>query len=246
MRMRSILGSSSLFLVLAIGCGDDKGTGDSETDTGTAGTADTGESGSMSMTGDGDGDTTPETGDGDGDTDPDVGDGDGDGDGCTVGSEGCPCTAGGGCDPGLICDAGVCGPAPGDGDGDGGDGDGDGDPDAGDGDGDGDGGDGDGDGGPGVPYQACPNGDDDCAPGETCSTGTTMQGLEWTLCTMQCFAPDECAVDDVDSCANIPGDGLQENFCLPVVNCNFGNPCPMGMQCIPGFNGGPSVCVWPL
>lgn len=27
---------------------------------------------------------------------------------CPVGSEGCPCTAGGGCDPGLWCDAGVC------------------------------------------------------------------------------------------------------------------------------------------
>jgi hypothetical protein len=27
---------------------------------------------------------------------------------CSVGSQGCPCTAGGGCDPGLYCDGGVC------------------------------------------------------------------------------------------------------------------------------------------
>ena len=27
---------------------------------------------------------------------------------CPVGSLGCPCTGGGGCDPGLICDAGIC------------------------------------------------------------------------------------------------------------------------------------------
>ena len=29
---------------------------------------------------------------------------------CTVGSEGCACTPGGGCDPGLTCDAGICVP----------------------------------------------------------------------------------------------------------------------------------------
>jgi hypothetical protein len=238
MRMRTFLGSSSLFLLISIGCGDDKGTADSDTGTdtaGTAGTADTGESGSMSMTGDGDGDVT---GDGDGDTGP----GDGDGDtGCVVGSEGCPCTDGGGCDPGLVCDAGVCGPAPGDGDGDGGDGDGDGEP--GDGDGDGDGGDGDGDGDV-PPYQACPNGDDDCAAGEACQTGSTQQGLDYTLCTVQCFGQDDCSVDDNDGCANLPGDGLGENFCIPLINCSFGNPCPMGMQCSPNSNG-PTVCLWP-
>ena len=27
---------------------------------------------------------------------------------CPIGSEGCSCTAGGGCDPGLVCDAGIC------------------------------------------------------------------------------------------------------------------------------------------
>jgi hypothetical protein len=30
--------------------------------------------------------------------------------GCTLGSEGCACTGGGGCDPGLECDAGTCVP----------------------------------------------------------------------------------------------------------------------------------------
>jgi hypothetical protein len=64
----------------------------------------------------------------------------GDGDpGCAVGSQGCPCTLGGGCDPGLACDLGVCVPgSSGDGDGDPTTGDGDGDPTTGDGDGDGD------------------------------------------------------------------------------------------------------------
>ena len=38
-------------------------------------------------------------------------------------------------------------------------------------------------------------------------------------------------VDDLDECENLPGDGLQNAFCLPLINCNFGNPCPMGMQC---------------
>jgi hypothetical protein len=246
MRMRSIFGSSSLFLLLAIGCGDDKGTGDSGTDTGTAGTAgtaDTGESGSMSMTsGDGDGDTVP--GDGDGDTaEAETSDG------CVVGTEGCPCTPGGGCDPGLICDAGVCAPAPGDGDGDGdnGDGDGDGDGDTGPGDGDGDGdtgpGDGDGDGDPGVPYQACPGGEDsECAQGEICAQGDN-NGMQWSLCTTPCQGPDDCAVDDNDGCANLPGDGSMAGFCDPLLFCNFGNPCPMGMQCMQG-NGG-SLCLWP-
>jgi hypothetical protein len=76
--------------------------------------------------GDGDGDSS---GDGDGDGDDDSsGDGDGDGDpGCPVGAQDCPCTNGGICDPGLVCEAGLCIPASGDGEGDG-DGDGDGDP----------------------------------------------------------------------------------------------------------------------
>jgi hypothetical protein len=49
----------------------------------------------------------PIGGPGDGDGDP----GDGDGGECWVGSEGCPCTDGGGCDPGLVCDqTHTCGP----------------------------------------------------------------------------------------------------------------------------------------
>lgn len=42
----------------------------------------------------------PISGPGDGDGDP----GDGDGDECWIGAQGCPCTMGGGCDPGLVCD----------------------------------------------------------------------------------------------------------------------------------------------
>lgn len=30
---------------------------------------------------------------------------------CPIGAEGCPCTMGGGCDPGLVCEDGICGPA---------------------------------------------------------------------------------------------------------------------------------------
>lgn len=47
--------------------------------------------------------------------------------GCIVGSQGCPCTGGGGCDAGLMCDGDVCLPAASTGDGDT-TGDGDGDP----------------------------------------------------------------------------------------------------------------------
>ncbi|MFO7563263.1 MAG: hypothetical protein R6X02_11520 [Enhygromyxa sp.] len=78
------------------------------------------------------------------------GEGEGEGDsGCQIGAEGCPCTVGGGCDPGLTCDLGICVPgSSGDGDGDPTTGDGDGDPTTGDGDGDPTTGDGDGDGDP--------------------------------------------------------------------------------------------------
>ncbi|KIG17302.1 hypothetical protein DB30_03485 [Enhygromyxa salina] len=105
--------------------------GDSSADAGDGETAGS-ETATDTSTGDGDGD--PSTGDGDGDP---AGDGDAD-TSCPVGSEGCPCTGGGACDPGLMCDGGECVPASGDGDGDTGDGDGDGDGDTGDGDGDGD------------------------------------------------------------------------------------------------------------
>src|SRR5690606_12309592 len=73
----------------------------------------------LDLEGDGDGDPTgdgdPSTGDGDGD--PSTGDGDcdpstgdGDGDECVIGSLGCMCTMGGGCDPGLLCVNGNCVP----------------------------------------------------------------------------------------------------------------------------------------
>jgi len=95
-------------------CGDDAPGASSDE----SGTDESGESGET--TGDGDGD--PATGDGDGDPTT----GDGDGDQCPVGSEGCPCTGGGSCDAGLMCEGGLCVPVAGDGDGDmTGDGDGD-------------------------------------------------------------------------------------------------------------------------
>jgi MYXO-CTERM domain-containing protein len=83
---------------------------------------DLGGDGDGDPTGDGDGDGDPSTGDGDGD--PSTGDGDpstGDGDGgeCSIGSLGCMCTMGGGCDPGLICVNENCVPqAPSEGEGD--------------------------------------------------------------------------------------------------------------------------------
>ena len=87
---------------------------------------------------------------------------------CPVGTETCPCTPGGACDPGLECRSGLC--VAGDGDGDPGDGDpGDGDP-SGDGDGDpGDGDPGDGDGDPDPPTACDPllqdcDGDQLCVP----------------------------------------------------------------------------------
>ena len=121
-------------------CGDDTNTGGGEEES---------ESGSETDGGDGDGDesdsdeggtdsatTTPGTTD---ETDTDE---------CSIGAEGCPCTNGGSCDAGLMCEDGICVPAdPATGDGDGDDpttgdgdgdttGDGDGDPTTGDGDGD--------------------------------------------------------------------------------------------------------------
>jgi hypothetical protein len=140
LRTETALLSLPLSIVLGLAaCGDDNPvsedeTAGSETATETAGDGDGDEDADADAdAGDGDGDTTP--GDGDGD----AGDGDGDDSGCPIGSEGCPCTGGGACDPGLMCEGGICVPASGDGDGDGDGGDGDGDGDGGDGDGDGDG-----------------------------------------------------------------------------------------------------------
>lgn len=86
-------------------CGDDKAadagseTAGSETaDTGTATGDEIGDSGTTT----GDGDTTTTT-----TTDSTTTTTDGS---CSVGSEGCECTQGGGCDPGLECTGGICTP----------------------------------------------------------------------------------------------------------------------------------------
>ncbi len=134
MHLRTEIALLSLPFSIVLGlaaCGDDEPVAEEET-AGSETATETGDGDGDN--GDGDGDTLPDTGDGDGDTMPDTGDGDGDTDECPIGSEGCPCTGGGACDLGLMCEAGVCVPAAGDGDGDNGDGDGDGD----NGDGDGD------------------------------------------------------------------------------------------------------------
>src|SRR5690606_24079682 len=141
---------------------------------------------------------------------------------------------------GLTCDAGICTPTAGDGDGDAtGDGDGDA---TGDGDGDATG-DGDGDGV--VPYGPCPNGDEDCAPGEVCVTGG-QQGNNWTICTPgECEGEDDCDATPDDVCADAPGDGVPLDYCLPAT-CSQQDPCPDGMQCYTGFGpNAQSVCLWP-
>jgi hypothetical protein len=106
MRMRCPAILTLSFLLGA--CGDDGGTGGNETgsetaDTGTGtdvadevGTSDA----STSTTSEDSTTTTTTTTDTDADADA----------GCPVGSENCPCTQGGGCDPGLECIDGLCTP----------------------------------------------------------------------------------------------------------------------------------------
>ena len=243
MRFSSILGSISLLALLAVGCSDD--TPSAESETGTAGTAETGETNGDGdgdpATGDGDGDPTTTTGDGDGDPTTTTGDGDGDptgdgdgdptgdgdgdptgdgdgdatttgdGDGdmmCPVGAEGCPCTGGGGCDPGLECMDGICGLPP-----------------------------------EADPYSPCDI-DDDCGQDQICVQGFSS-GVEWSMCTAACQGADDCGYVDGDGCADLPGDGEFMLWCTPVTPCSFGNPCPDGMQCLPGFQDNPAVCIWP-
>ena len=81
------------------GDGDTTTTGDGDTTTTGDGDGDT------TTTGDGDTTTMGETTWGDEDTGPEPDEGS-----CNVGGLGCECTQGGGCDPGLVCDEGVCRP----------------------------------------------------------------------------------------------------------------------------------------
>lgn len=221
----SPLASLALMFSLSLAaCGDDangeggeSGTGTDTADTGTS--DEIGDSGSTTSTSTTSTDETTTTTT----TSTDEGN-------CPVGAEGCPCTGGGGCDPGLVCEGDVCtqpadtsadtsttdmsttdtGNDP-------------------------------------MPYQACPNGDGDCAPGEVCVMGAAMMGqVPWTMCTSgECNGDDDCAVDDNDSCNDLPGDGQPIDYCVPF-ECSDNNPCPDSMVCVAGFGGGTSVCVWPL
>ena len=185
------------------GDGDATTTGDGDGDpTTTSGDGD----GDPTTTGDGDGDPT---GDGDGDGDPTT-TGDGDGDNCPVGSDGCACTGGGGCDPGLECTEGLCGVPPEE-----------------------------------PPYVPCPGGsDDECGQGQVCVEGSSA-GQDWNLCTSPCDNADDCGFVDGDGCGDLPGDGEFFQWCSPVIDCSFGNPCPDGMECFQGFQNNPAICMWP-
>jgi cysteine-rich repeat protein len=161
---------------------------------------------------------------------------------CAIGSVDCPCTAGGACDPGLVCEMEVCVPdgsegmeASGDGDGDGDPGDGDGDPPPNCGDNvvqqdqgeqcdDGNTQDGDGCssdcqvevGG------ACGNGDLEPANGEECDDGNTQGG---DGCSANCQLEPvglSCGDDNVDP-GEVCDDGNTQNgdSCNPT--CNLGN-----------------------
>jgi hypothetical protein len=153
---------------------------------------------------------------------------------CAIGTELCPCTPGGSCDPGLECLSDLCvDPNNGDGDGDGdptGDGDGDGDM-TGDGDGeptgDGDGDPtGDGDGEPG----GLPNGMD-CTSDAECSSGE---------CYMVPFLGGWCGecnedVDCGDGGCNIPN----PNDSAPTSKCNMGElggNCETTAACMDGLS----------
>lgn len=87
---------------MIVACGDepsgeDENAGSETAETETAGTEDDEIGDDASTT-----DTTTTTDDDD-DTTSTTTD-----DGCSIGSEGCECTQGGGCDPGLECDGGIC------------------------------------------------------------------------------------------------------------------------------------------
>jgi hypothetical protein len=137
--------------------------------------------------------------------------------GCPVGEEGCPCTPGGGCDPDLACELGVCTAT--------------GDPTSGDGDGDGDpttSGDGDGD--------PTTSGDGDGDP----TTSGDGDGVP-----LNCQLDDWCAQPDLASCTceGCKNDGIctQDEDCVcpdcvDVPACN-GDACVDTGNCFPYFEG---------
>jgi len=92
-------------------------------------------------------------------------------------------------------------------------------------------------------FGPCPDGKGDCDKGEVCRTGET-DGMAWSLCTTACDDVRDCSDPGDDVCVDIPGDGEFSNWCGPVAACSFGNPCPEGMTCLDGFNGGTDVCAW--
>jgi hypothetical protein len=227
--------SASLVLLLCAACGDKPAEGnDDEAGTGETATDST------------DGDDIAESGTSTSSTTNDEAESStessSDDDSCPIGAEGCPCTDGGGCDPGLSCEGGTCETPTSTDDVDtddttdettdetdtdtdttettdtGGD----------------------------PLYQACPGGEDaECAPDEICVTGSN-NGNDWSMCTSGgCRGDDDCAVDDNDVCADLPGDGEPIDYCVPQT-CGFQDECPDDMACVQGFGGGaPSVCVWP-
>lgn len=106
MNMKKVTVPTSLLLVLSGCVGDAPSSADGGSESETSATS------SSSTLDESGGDGDPDGGDGDGTT-TGGGDGDGDGDGdgaCPTGMEGCECTDGGGCDPGLVCTSGSCGP----------------------------------------------------------------------------------------------------------------------------------------
>jgi hypothetical protein len=148
----------------------------------------------------------------------------GDGDpGCVVGAEGCPCTLGGGCDPGLMCDLGICVPAAGDGDGDPTTtGDGDGDPTT-TGDGDGDPtttGDGDAD--------PTTTGDGDGDPNFMCQLDDWCDEPDLDTCTCEGCQNDNFCSDNEDC---ICPDCLDVNACNGDNCVNTGNCFPYWESC---------------
>lgn len=99
------------------------------------------------------------------------------------------------------------------------------------------------------PYGPCPGGNDnECLDGEQCVTGMTggMNGFMWSMCTSgTCMGNNQCDTIPNDLCADLPGDGMFQGYCVPQQCGNNMPPCPDNMQCAPGFNNNPGVCVWP-